>query len=92
MIGDSTKFKPISLTTQRLVDRCLMAKYFEGLSSNNDNYLSDNNKSRLPITPNSLAFPINSPNGTHASTPENNGANGVNGVNGVNLQGKFLTT
>ncbi|CAG8442086.1 1310_t:CDS:2 [Diversispora eburnea] len=84
LIGFSTKqFKPISPTTQRLVDRCLLAEYFEGIShTKTDN---KNNKNCLPITPNSIAFPINTIDTTNGTTTST-----TTGNNGVNLQGKFL--
>ncbi|RHZ66994.1 hypothetical protein Glove_303g86 [Diversispora epigaea] len=87
LIGFTTKqFKPISPTTQRLVDRCLLAEYFEGISHTkttiNDN---KNNKNCLPITPNSIAFPINTIDTTNRTTTST-----TTGNNGVNLQGKFL--
>ena len=52
LIGSSTKqIKPVSATTQRLVDRCLMAEYLDSVASPHN---FGNGISRIP-TPNALA-------------------------------------
>ncbi|CAG8685057.1 9332_t:CDS:2, partial [Acaulospora morrowiae] len=92
LIGSSTnQFKPVSPTTQRLVDRCLLSEYFDGIAppkrGDGIKRVSSSTSVMFPMnthgtsTSKSIIFPIN----TNGNVTGNND-------NGMNPQGKYLRT